>query len=253
MKKQAGHRLYNVPEAELYVRCMECIRNAHRDLEDFKKYGYGEEKLRAFKSMCDQFQSLPDDDEMVGEQMIGTEKKNQAAENLRVAIRSLMTRVNSKYHNKSGRYRKFGTHKMKDFPDPQLLFCGRRVARVARQQIDFLADTGVNESLIQRILDACTAFETALNIQQDKLHDRDISVERRMEQGNKIYTELVALCDIGKDIWADRDAVKYNQYCLYESNAEQKRAHKAKLAGEKITEKITKTNPQPQNARPQRW
>ena len=90
------------------------------------------------------------------------------------------------------------------------------------------------KNIIQRVLDACSAFETALNIQQDKLHDRDIGVERRMEAGNKLYTELVVLADIGKDIWAEKDPVKYEQYCLYESNADQKRERKARLqaAGE---------------------
>jgi hypothetical protein len=111
--------------------------------------------------------------------------------------------------------------------DPQLLFCGRRVVRVARAQIDFLADVGINEQLLQRVSDACSTFETALNIQQDRIHDRDIAVERRMEQGNKVYAELVVLCDIGKDIWATKDRIKYDQYCLYESNNEQKKQRKA--------------------------
>ncbi|MGI9159717.1 MAG: hypothetical protein ACR2K1_08195 [Saprospiraceae bacterium] len=233
MKKQAGHRMYNVPDADLYVQCQEAIRNAHRDSDFFTQYGYGLERLKGFKSLCDQFRNLPDDDEMVGEQMISTEKKNQAAEKLKSAIRSVMTRVAMKYHDRTGRYRKFGTAKMGDMTDPQLLFCGRRVARVARAQIDFLADVGMNESLIQRVLDASAEFETALNIQQDKLHDRDISVERRIEVGNKLYQELVVLCDIGKDIWADRDRKKYDQYCLYESNNEQKKARKAKESAER--------------------
>lgn len=228
MKKQTGHRMYNVPDAELYVQCSDAIRNAHRDIEYFTQYGYGIDRLKGFKALCDQFRNLPDDDEMVGEQMISTEKKNQASEKLKTAIRSVMTRVAMKYHDRTGRYRKFGTAKMGDMTDPQLLFCGRRVARVARAQIDFLADVGMNESLITRVLDACSEFETALNIQQDKLHDRDIAVERRMEQGNKMYTELVVLCDIGKDIWAERDRSKYDQYCLYESNNEQKKARKLK-------------------------
>jgi hypothetical protein len=226
MKKQPGHRLYNVSDPDLYVQCMEAIRNAHRDIDLFNQYGYSVDRLKGFKSLCDQFHQLPDDDELVGDQMICTEKKNLAAEKLKTAIRSLMTRVAMKYHDRTGRYRKFGTAKLGDMSDPQLLFCGRRVARVARQQIDFLADVGVNENIIQRVLDACTEFETAMNIQQDKLHDRDISVERRMDQGNKLYVELVVLCDIGKDIWAERDRTKYDQYCLYESNNEQKKARK---------------------------
>lgn len=70
--------------------------------------------------------------------------------------------------------------------------------------MDFLADVGVNENILKRISDAAQEFETALNIQQDKVADRDIAVERRTEQGNKLYQELVVLCDIGKDIWAEK-------------------------------------------------
>jgi hypothetical protein len=228
MKKQPGHRMYNVADAELYVQCSDALRAAQRDIEFFNQYGYGNERLKSFKSLVDQFHNLPDDDEMVGDQMIVTEKKNMASEKLKTAIRSIMTRVAMKYNDRTGRYRKFGTAKLGDMSDPQLLFCGRRVARVARQQIDFLADVGVNENTIQRVTDACSEFENAMNIQQDKLHDRDIAVERRLDQGNKIYTELVVLCDIGKDIWAERDRTKYDFYCLYESNNEQKKARKAK-------------------------
>lgn len=233
MKKQASHRKYNFPDADLYLQCMERIRWAHRDIKLFEKYGYDLDRLKKFKAMCDKFHQLPDDDELVGDQMVTTEKKYTAAENLKTAIRSLMTRVAMKYSNRSGRYRKFGTAKMGDMTDAQLLFCGRRVVRVARQQIDFLADVGVNENVLKRIVDAHQAFEHALNIQQDKVSDRDIAVENRTEQGNKLYDELIVLCDIGKDIWAEKDPVKYEQYTIYESNNDQKKARKAKLASEK--------------------
>lgn len=232
MKKQSGHRKYNFPDADLYLQSMERIRYAHRDIQHFQQYGYDLDRLKGFKAMCDKFRGLPDDDELVGDQMVTTEKKYTAAEKLKTAIRSLMTRVAMKYSNRSGRYRKFGTAKLGDMTDAQLLFCGRRVARVARQQIDFLEEVGVNENVIKRITDACRDFETALNIQQDKVADRDIAVERRVEQGNKLYDELVVLCNIGKDIWAEKDPVKYENYTIYESNNDQKIARKERLAKE---------------------
>ncbi len=222
MKKQHLNRNYNTQDADLYRWCMEALRLAHRDLDLFEQYGFSKDRLKTFQTMCDVFQKLPDDNELVGDQMITTEKKNQAADALRTAIRGVMTRVALKFHDKTGRYRKFGTAKLGDMSDPQLLFCGRRVVRVARAQIDFLAEVGMNEQILQRLTDACSAFENALNIQQDRVHDRDIAVERRMEQGNKIYAELVNICDIGKDIWATKDRVKYDQYCIYESNNEDK-------------------------------
>ncbi|MCB0635204.1 MAG: hypothetical protein KDC54_01225, partial [Lewinella sp.] len=218
MKKQAINRQYNFPDADLYVQCMERLRYAQRDAAQFAQYGYGTDRIKGFMALCEKFRSLPDDDEVLGDQMVATEKKNQAAEQLKSAIRSIMTRVAMKYNNRSGRYRKFGTAKMGDMTDAQLLFCGRRVARVARQQIDFLAETGINETVIQRVTEACRTFENAMHIQQDRVAERDIAVERRTEQGNKLYEEMITLCNIGKDVWAEIDPVKYENYTVYESN-----------------------------------
>ena len=47
-------------------------------------------------------------------------------------------------------------------------------------------------------------------------------MERRTELGNKLYDELVTLCNIGKDIWAEKDKAKYENYTIYESNNDQK-------------------------------
>ncbi|MEN0006585.1 MAG: hypothetical protein AAF798_20700 [Bacteroidota bacterium] len=228
MKKQAEHRKYNFPDADLYVQCLERIKYAHRDIKHFEQYGYGLDRLKGFKNLCDKFRGLPDDDELVGDQMVATDKKYQASEKLKGAIRSVMTRVAMKYSNRSGRYRKFGTAKLGDMTDAQLIFCARRVARVARQQMDFLAEVGINENVVSRVTEACRNFENALNIQQDKVADRDIAVERRTEQGNKLYDEMVTLCNIGKDIWVEKDPVKYENYTIYESNNEQKKARKQK-------------------------
>lgn len=228
MKKQSSNRKYNFPDADLYLMCLERLKYAHRDIQLFQQYGFDIERLKQFKAMCDKFRALPDDDELLGDQMVLTEKKYKAAEQLKTSIRSLMTRVAMKFSNRSGRYRKFGTSKMGDMTDAQLIFCGRRVVRVARQQIGFLAEVGVNENIIGRIAEATKQFETAVNIQQDKVADRDVNVERRIEQGNKLYEQLILLCNIGKDIWVEKDAIKYENYTIYESNNEQKKARKAK-------------------------
>jgi len=232
MKKQSSNRKHNFPDADLYLQCIERIRYAHRDADFFQQYGYDLERLKKFKVMCDKFRELHDDDELIGEQMMMTDKKYKAAEKIRSAIRSLMTRVAMKFSNRTGRYRKFGTAKLGDMTDAQLIFCARRVIRVARQQIDFLADVGVNENVLRRISESCQDFERAVNIQQDRIADRDIAVERRVEKGNDLYEELVTLCNIGKDIWEEKDPVKYENYCIYESNNDQKIARKARLTAE---------------------
>ncbi len=233
MKKQSSNRQYNFPDADLYIQCMEKIKFAHRDIKHFEQYSYSKSRLSGFLNQCNKFRALPDDDELLGDQMVLTEKKKEASEKLKAAIRSIMTRVEMKYNNRTGRYRKFGTSKMGDMSDAQLLFCGRRVIRVARAQMDFLTDVGLSDKNIQRVADSAQAFENALNFQQDKVSDRDIAVEQRVDLGNKLYNEYVVLCNIGKDIWAETDFAKYENYVIYESNNDQKKARKLKESKEK--------------------
>ena len=152
-----------------------------------------------------------------------------------------MLRIATKYGNRSGRYRKFGAAKLGDMTDAQLVFCGRRVVRVARQQIDFLEDVGVNENVLNRISTATQEFEASINRKLDRVSDRDIGVELRVIKGNEIYEELVVLCNIGKDIWRETDRNRYEKYCLYESNNDQKLAKKS---GTTLKKKVVRKNKQ---------
>lgn len=236
MKKQAIAREYNFSDAELYTWCLERLAYVERDAQEFAGYSFGASRLEAFKTLCQQFAALPDDDELLGDQMLATDKKNEAREALKLQIRSVMTRVATKYDIKEGRYRKFGTSKMNDMTDPQLFFCGLRVVRVGEKLLDFLAETGLKQEHLDKVKQAAYAFEAAMQIQQDKIADRDIAVEKRIELGNELYRELVLICNIGKDIWISSNKAKYDQYCLYESNNDQKKARKEKLKKEKESE-----------------
>ena len=238
MKKQASNRMYNYPDSELYIQCIEHIKLAKRDIEDFDTYSYDANRLAKFEEACEKFAELPDDDELLGIQMQMTEKKAEVMNQLKIAIRSVMTRVAMKYHNKSGRYRRFGTRKMGDMSDAQLAFCGRRVVRVGSQLLPFLSEVGLTQTVLDKVSEAVIAFENAIHLQKDKVSDRDIMVEKRTDLGNQLYQELIVLCNIGKDVWIDRDVVKYEQYVIYESNADQKRRRRERLASEEAKKKV---------------
>jgi hypothetical protein len=230
MKKQSVSREYNFSDAELYSECSERIQYLRRDAAAFLTYGFDENSRLNLEKLVLSFSNLPDDNELVGDQMQATQKKNDAAESLKTAIRNVMTRVAVKIDVKSGKYRKFGTQKMNDMSDANLLLCGLRVARVAEQIMPFLDGSGLKMDLIDRVRLCAKAFETALHIQFDKIAERDIAVEKRIELGNTVYRQLVLVCNIGKDIWAENNKAKYENYTIYESNNEQKKNRKKAAA-----------------------
>ena len=237
MKKQSINREYNFPDADLYTQCKERIQYIKRDEKEFERYAYANKKIKQCEALCSNCAEQPDDDELIGNQMEATSKKNEAKEKLKTAIRSVMTRVASKYNTRSGHYRKFGTLKMNDMSDPKLLLCGRRVVRVSNKLLDFLTETGLRQTHVDAVQKAAAAFENAIHIQQDKVSDRDIFVEKRIELGNELYRELVLVCNIGKDVWAEKNKAKYENYTIYESNNDQKKARKERLKKEMPTNK----------------
>jgi len=230
MKKQSSNREYNFPDADLYAQCIERLKYVRRDADLFVNYAYSVSRMDTFEHNCQVFAELPTDDELVGAQMEATQKKNDAREALKTAIRSVMLRVEGIYPATSGKYRKFGTFKMNDMTDAQLLLCGRRVVRVANSLIAVLEEMGLKQTHLDTVKEAAAQFENAINIQMDKVADRDISVEKRIEIGNQLYKEMILVCNIGKDIWAEKDRLKYQSYVIYESNNEQKKTRKLKLA-----------------------
>lgn len=226
MKKQVIIREYNFSDADLYTWSTERLHYAKRDAAEFERSGFGQYQLEAFEHLCRRFASIPADDELLGQQMNTTAAKDQAREALLKAIRSVMVRVRSVYSPRSGHYRKFGTTKLAAMDDPKLLLCGLRVGRVAERMQEYLIDSGLVQEHIDEVKRCAKAFEQALHNKHDKVADRDIAVERRVELGNQLYQELILLSNIGKDIWNNKDRARYEQYVLYESNNEQKKARK---------------------------
>lgn len=222
-------REYNFTDAQLYIECVERLKFVKRDAKEFALYGYGAAKIANFEALCQKVADLPTDDELVGDQMLTTQKKYELRDKLKTAIRGVMTRVETRYDVRTGRYRKFGTTKIHEMNDAALLLCAHRVVRVAGSSMAFLAETGLTQAHLDAVRQATAEFENAVHVQLDRVAERDIAVENRVDISNVLYHELVIICNIGKDIWAEKNRTHYDNYCIFDSNAEEKRQRRERL------------------------
>ena len=109
MRKQDFYRKFNFPDADLYAMVVDRLKHAQRDIKEFNEFGLTMSKLKGIQNRILQFYNLPNDDELVGNQMIVTEKKYDKANLLKAAIRAVMMRVAIKYGLRSGRYLGLGS------------------------------------------------------------------------------------------------------------------------------------------------
>jgi hypothetical protein len=215
MKKNEVTRLYNFSDAKLIDVGNEKIAFMRRDAEAFASFGLDETKFAELEARITAFSNLVTDIEKSNEQVQITEQKDLKAEELRTAIRSVMTRVAQKYGAGSARYANYGSDSLAKQNDADLLVTAKRVVRVGTANLNDLAGEGLQVSHLNKITELNDEFNVLLIDQKLKIGERDIQQEDRVEDGNKIYMLLTKYTQTGQDIWEASDVAKYNDYIIY--------------------------------------
>lgn len=168
MKKAEVVRLYKFSDAKLIELGLEKIAFMRRDQEAFAPFGLNDEKFTALETKITVFSNLATDIETSSEQVHATEQKDAKAEELRVAIRSVMTRVAQKYGNTSARYANYGTDTLSRQTDADIIVAAKRVVRVGNTNLDELATEGLTSEHLAIIAQLTSEFDERLIAQKIK-------------------------------------------------------------------------------------
>lgn len=215
MKKAEVTRLYKFSDAQLIAVGNEKIAFMRRGLEAFALFGLNETQFAALETQIAAFSNLVTDIESSSNQAQITEQKEAKAEELRTAIRAVMTRVAQQYGADSARYKNYGVGILSKQSDADLIITAKRVVRVGTDGLGDLASAGLTAAFLDTISLLNEQFEALLIEQKLKIGERDIQQEDCVEDGNAIYSLLVTYTQTGQDIWTSKDVAKYNDYVIY--------------------------------------
>lgn len=193
------------------------VKLLERDLDVFREFGYDEQNVQNLEKLVNAFSDFPTDEELEGDVMIATEKKNQLAEELRDFIKKVMVRVGLVFGYENPHYRKFGANNLSRLTDESLCRIGRRVSRIGIIYLEKLKHTGLNEAELGRLAELAGRFDEAMEDKKNRMADREIASAERADLANQIYHEVSALCNIGREIWKKKNEAKYNDYILYDT------------------------------------
>ncbi|PKB17519.1 hypothetical protein [Flavobacterium sp. 5] len=215
MKKPLVSRLYKFSDATLVTTGKEKIAFMRRDAAAFTPFGISAALLSSLETAINTFSNTITDIEAVSNQTGVTASKDAKADQLRVAIRTVMARVELKYGTSNAVYRKFGTEALSQQSDSDLLITGKRVVRVGTEFLPTLTANGLTVAMLTAITTLCNEFENLIIDLKIKIGERDIAQEDRVEAGNNIYHILVKYTTMGLSIWETSDVAKYNDYVIY--------------------------------------
>lgn len=215
MEKQEVQRIYKFSDATLVTKGLEKAAYMRRDKPEFLTYGIDTPKIEALEAAINLFSERLTDIEALGDQTQVTTNKDAKADELRTAIRLVMSRVELKYGIATPKYQKFGAETLSRQSDSDLLITAKRVVRVGNEYLTELTDTGLTTAMLTAISAMADEFSDLIIDMKIEIGDRDIEQEDRVEAGNEIYNLLVKYTTVGRSMWEATDVAKYNDYVLY--------------------------------------
>ena len=159
MKKKEVVRTFNFSDAILITKGKEKIAFMKRDATEFEGFGVATLEVTELEQSLTDFSDSITDIEALSDQTEVTAIKDAKAEELRVAIRDLMTRVELKFNTGTARYKKFGTDTLSKQSDADLVITGKRVVRVANSILSELAPKKVTPAMLNLITTLYNDFE----------------------------------------------------------------------------------------------
>ncbi len=218
-KKKEAMRVYTLSDADLAQLGDKAVELITRDIAELDTYGIDDDDKDWIADTTTSFKNYPTDEELEGEVSDKTEKKDEAADVVKVDVRSIMVRASNAFGVKAAKYRKFGTKGMDNMDDNNLHRLGNRVVRVATGYLAELAEEGLTQAIIDVLDDKNNAFGDAIDAKDEAVRERDISTEDRVDLGNSLYEKIVKVFNAGKDYWVNKDEAKYNDYVIYEGGS----------------------------------
>ncbi len=216
-QKKNSVRDYRFSDGHLKQKADSTAICAERDIVHFNKRAVSNTKIDSFKTLIQEFDDIPTDDELLGEVSIATENKDISAELVRIAIRSIRSMAENKWTTASAHYRAFSFEGLSILNDEQLHRLAKRVIKVATQQLPDLAEEGLTSDFINDLKAMDEHFDNDIDLQIAAIKNRDLMSQERVEKGNMVYKEMVRLCNIGKDLFASTNEARYNDYIIYDT------------------------------------
>lgn len=217
MKKTEVLPLFKMSYASLMQLGDKAVDLIARDAAELAGYGVDAAAKQFIEDKTQELKDFPTDEEYEGAVSVATETKDGTADEVKVAIRSIMVRAKNGFTEKSGKYRRFGTKGMDELTDKELITRGKRVVRIGTIYLAELASKGLTALIITGLNTLVLRFDDELDAQDDAIRVRDIATEDRLELGNVLYAKIVEVFGFGKDYWVTRNESKYNDYVIYDT------------------------------------
>lgn len=226
--------LFNMTYSALMQLGDKAVSLIERDAAELAKYGVNDAVKSNIKQKTEALKEMASDEELLYRISADTVKKDDSAEKVRDAVRSIAVRAKNLFGEKSPQYKQLGIKDLTRMKDNELYRCAKRVIRTAEEYLSELSQKGLTQEEIDALRQLALQLDDNIDHKDDAVRKRDIAAEERVKLGNKLYVLISEVFDYGKDYWKHREESKYNDYIIYEHAGANMQSYLSIAPGDKI-------------------
>ncbi len=194
-----------------------CLSLYEKDFSVLETYGINETFKEAVETKIEELSNIGSDPEYQGEAMDFCEIKDKNADDVRVMIRTIMSRVENVFKPGSGKWKRFDTKGLSQMNDHLLARCGFRVVRICNVYLSQLTPKGITPAMLTELNDLTTQFYKSWDDFHDAECNRVCMTTERLTLGNELYDLITEMYGYGKDYWYTRNEARYKNYIIYDT------------------------------------
>ena len=217
MKKETVSFSISFPELNVLVNSKTSF--AQRDEEALAPYGYNLAKIDQIRSMNSNLLALPNDALMELNRKDLTVEKNSLIETALNQLSTIKSLVKLLVGRNSSSIANLKLHNISRLNEAKLLIRINTVISLLEKKFALHSNLSSIQPSIDELKETASKLLELL-VQIDLAEsERNLATSERTVLANRLYDELMQMCHVGKMAWKDVDAVKYQDFIVYESSA----------------------------------
>ncbi len=208
---------FNFSMGVLTQRADRIISLLERDSEQLSPFGYDETFISNFTTKLTTFRTMPTDNYWLGQQILKTEAKSKALEEVQNLLVDLRFRCKYALGEQSVEYKSLRFNHIKDAKAADLILLVNHICTSCREMMDKLAARNITEANLASIEAASQTLDDAIDAQQEMRSTREAKTIEREQTANEIYATISEICEAGKNVWLNKNQACYNDYVIYGS------------------------------------
>lgn len=208
LKKHAGSN------DEMIFASKSILKYLNRDIKEFNEYNYSKEYRKKFEDKINEYESLPDDQdvlEKISDVVIDKQVIKKEVFEIMKEFKSYVSK--SEEISKRGK-NIFNLSKVVSTTEKKLIEKASQIANYSKTKYNILNKYGLSEKRLNQLFDLISNYEVLYQKSNQLKKERTELAKKRNFILDELYTEMVFIATLGKNIWEDTDKDKYTNYVL---------------------------------------